>query len=859
MPPFQLSQSPRTQGFQIDPGPQEEDELFTKGFSDLAYRAINKSNPDLMGSVITFRVLDTDASAGMGVGAFILKHEQDIVFIPCVVSDNTVKPLDMFYSRRLDRFYPLSREWLQEASKGSVNQLGTGIKPPKGLATDVDIRNMIVPPTTGRYSYASAEDVPDDDIWHMYVRAKEAEEQDHPGLRLLSFLQEAPNKVKLAAQRLFKRHTGLAKTAAEFYGAKNLIEALQPTETKVADDHRKEVPMKHDLFVVTTATPTAEMEKRLGKAQAREAYKQVRLHGFYVKDERPSVKDVFTLVDNDLHLMTPDRPGIYKVFLTNGKMEMALIIPSPVKVRWKPDDQKMEVRRRRTNLNRKHESWYAKCQYLVLFKDGRHAELGKMLAEPVAEVSHEEVESFLKSRTKAKPSNKEYGVLVCTSGLAIRATERMYATDVSTNGDTTSFKCWGDVGVVINNKMHGSKIVQPLDSPTLVVSDDFRWFEMSDDKRLDQGDFYVDSRTIYGATEHALAKTGAVKVAVQRATGGFFIGGERNAVKGIEAVEKVARLYDLSVGDAAGIMQLSHAGLKLSAWAMPLSMKTAAGETLGDPNDPNNQPPTDPSAQQGGPPQPSGIDLALAEKMQTVQGQIAALQQMMSMLQELQGRAQGIDQGGGAMAAPMGAAAMAAGPGSVMGGPMMAPVPGMDGQGGGAPPQGGDPSQQGQPQQPPQGDPSQGGGMDPSQMGQMGPGNAQGMPPGPPPPPPVMTEQPTPENMESQINPSFMNEAASLQQDDVFDAAAIASLSQQKGVRELTQNYMPTLDRALDNLGRCLLLYYLKEGEVKESVGNDIYEETEQKLRDVFKGLGDAILQVNRSSDQMLPGVPRPT
>jgi hypothetical protein len=195
----------------------------------------------------------------------------------------------------------------------------------------------------------------------------------------------------------------------------------------------------------------------------------------------------------------------------------------------------------------------------------------------------------------------------------------------------------------------------------------------------------------------------------------------------------------------------------------------------------------------------------------------------------------------------------------------------------------GDPSQgQGQPQGQPQGQgappPQQGGAppQDPNAGAQggapppppsmaLGPGGMQpggAMPPQPmqdpnaqPPPPPVMDEDPTPENLANQVNPAFLDQAGALAQDDVFDAAAISSLAQNKMPKDLIQTYMPTLDRALDNLGRILLLYYLKETEIKEQIGNDIYTETEQALRDVFRGLGESLLRINQESDQLLPSM----
>ena len=130
MDPFALSQSPRTQAFQQPPGPGDEEELFSKGFSALAYRAFQKSQPELYDSLVTFRVLSTDATEGSGIGAFILKVQQDVLFVPAVVSDNAVKPLDMFYARAKDRFYPLTPEWVAKATNGGVSSLGDSVEPP---------------------------------------------------------------------------------------------------------------------------------------------------------------------------------------------------------------------------------------------------------------------------------------------------------------------------------------------------------------------------------------------------------------------------------------------------------------------------------------------------------------------------------------------------------------------------------------------------------------------------------------------------------------------------------------------------------------------------------------------------------
>jgi hypothetical protein len=48
-----------------------------------------------------------------------------------------------------------------------------------------------------------------------------------------------------------------------------------------------------------------------------------------------------------------------------------------------------------------------------------------------------------------------------------------------------------------------------------------------------------------------------------------------------------------------------------------------------------------------------------------------------------------------------------------------------------------------------------------------------------------------------------------------------------------------------------LLLFGMKESEIKQSIGTDAHTETEQHLRDVFKGMGEAILSVKQYMEQL--------
>jgi hypothetical protein len=232
---FPLSQSPRTQAFQMPQAPEDENDMFTQGFSELAYRAFQKAQPELMSNVLTFRVLDVDVEEGTGIGTFILQQDQDIVFVPCVVSDNAIKPLDLFYSRTADRFYPFTTAWLRASSKDAINQLGGGVAPPKNMPTDVDIRNLVVPPTTGRYSYASDAA---DQAWLPFVVAlrkeKIAERSSDP--KFLELLSRSPDGLKVAFAKVLQRRPKLAKLFGEFYGAEKVAAVLSGAPQGSPDD-----------------------------------------------------------------------------------------------------------------------------------------------------------------------------------------------------------------------------------------------------------------------------------------------------------------------------------------------------------------------------------------------------------------------------------------------------------------------------------------------------------------------------------------------------------------------------------------------------------------------------------------------
>ena len=124
-----------------------------------------------------------------------------------------------------------------------------------------------------------------------------------------------------------------------------------------------------------------------------------------------------------------------------------------------------------------------------------------------------------------------------------------------------------------------------------------------------------------------------------------------------------------------------------------------------------------------------------------------------------------------------------------------------------------------------------------------------------PPPNPVMGDEMalTPDALAQQVNPAFLGQAAQLNDQGIFDASAISALSQASSLKDLVSQYLPTLEKSLDNVGRVLLTLWMDETRVKQEIGAESYIELENNLRTVFKGMGELILRVNQSS-RVLPG-----
>lgn len=962
--------SPRTQQLQagMNAGSDQESALFEQGMSEMAYNLLSSRMPDLMQDVVTFKVLSVDIDKGSGVGAFVVLRHNAPIYVPVVMVDNAIKPLEVFYHKALNVFLPLTKGWLDEIDKNALASLGSGVKTPETLYTDVDIRNVVVPPITGRFSYAS-EWMPKAlyDLTRVFAREmleKVASAEDVE-LMLPTLLAAAPNGMKAAYAKLLEKNPRLLKQAASTYGMTKLAAALQPRLEKVA------AKQQHGgaLWIADTDNTPTDFKRIFGD-KAGEAYAGVRKKGFAAKDERLN-RNMAVQEQPYAQWVEPKQPGVYTLYASDGKERTAFVMSFPIDL----FDEGTRYGRRpavpghNPLINnsytdpgthktikvyphgRPNEADYATRRaydakpFLAVFDNGDYIEPSMLVGRPsIADDLSGSLHKRLFTDVGGAPKVGK-GFFVRQRGTTYQATVPLEIKSISTGTDgvrrikATGMGGYPEKTIATDAEHPYNTIWMPKGADIAYLPADFIWIPLKE--RLNEKSWFTSALDLQACVSSMLSSVGAKKVSIKDAGAKQFSINGMAPLSFVPALKKLAHGCNISVDDAEALLektaadrtatawiatktQLAHVQLQLDKLAAdddkdkkksdsgdkpkkkaPPSGGADAGPPSGDPGmDPGME--GDPSMGQDAamaamappaPPPPAPLDLAAMEMDQAIQHEMQKLVDRQQTIQQLLQRSSEI--GGGAPVAPsVQTQAMGAPPSSqnlATGGPGMPPgmtalQPGMDpgmdpSQAGGAfPPAAGDPSMMGG--QPPQGgqsgmdpsmgmdpsigmDPSMGGGMggqpgmDPSMGGGMPPGRQPGMgqdpsmmggmggqpgmgqeqqPPGAMMPP----DGPNAQTLPQEVNPHFLDQAAQLHSADMFDAAAVATLAQSPALHGIVGQYLPNLEKAVDNLARVMLTLWMQESDLKPQIGEQTFSGLEDNLQSTFKGLGDLVLRLSR-------------
>lgn len=274
-------------------------------FSDLAYAMLEGKAPQVVPMVQDFKVLEVDLDNNKAVGAFSVQSGGGSAMIPIVMSDGKVKPPELVYSQESKSYLPLTDEWLSELASPNSSYLGKSAKAPKTLSSDMDVRALTLPPSTGRFVYAS-----------------------YDSGKLLRVLDSCDDNTKLSFSKLLANNEPILKTAMRYHGSDLLI-AIKPGIKKQASSIGPRV------FVLDNLSDMADFEQAFGRSKLA-AYQVMRDSGVVTRDLRPHAK-IAVLKESPLNLTPntssgltePRSPGLYSVVTSSGAHEKVVIIPNP--------------------------------------------------------------------------------------------------------------------------------------------------------------------------------------------------------------------------------------------------------------------------------------------------------------------------------------------------------------------------------------------------------------------------------------------------------------------------------------------------------------------------------------------------
>lgn len=647
------SLSPRMQQLQggMSQGPDQAAELFEQGLSEMAYQLLTQRMPDLIPDVVTFKVISTDVDKGYGVGAFVVSRGESPLYIPVVMSNNAIKPIDVMYHKALNVFLPLNKGWLDELDKAQLSTLGMGVKTPETLYTDVDIRNIVVPPITGRFSYAA---------WHhkaawdasrvVSVANLEKTADDHTvGYRemLLPVLAAAPNAVKTAFRTLLEKRPSLLKTAAEIYGINGLAEALRPRLEKVA---AKQLHGGALWIVDKDNTPTD--FRRIFGDRAAEAYAGVRKSGFASKDDRLS-RNMAVQEQPYETWIEPNQPGVYVLCDSKGVEAGAFVMPNPIDLfdrdrsrygRRPPvpghnplvDNSYYDPERHGSSnkvypYGRPDEGSYVirrdfdAYPYLAVFGDGDYICPMRLVGrQSVADEVQGNLHKRLFENVDGSPRAGK-GFFVRQKGTTFQATGPVEIKSISTDGDgvrrivASPPDSFGGSEIVIatDPKHPYAAIWMPKGADVVYLPPDFVWIPLK--KRLNERSWFQSAHDLASCASSMLASVGARKVAIKDAGARqFSIDGQR-ALDFVPALKKLAHEHVLSVEDAQALLTKAASDKHVVAWVASPSQLAQAQlrfDKLADDDDDKKKSDSSsdkpkkksPPGGSGGPPSPDGMD-----------------------------------------------------------------------------------------------------------------------------------------------------------------------------------------------------------------------------------------------------------
>lgn len=174
-------------------------------FSDLALAKFLQAAPELGPMILNFSDLSSEmGDVDIAVGVFSLRVGDGLAFVPVVGRGDNIWPIDSIFVDNETQFRPLTKATISSLTNQAQMSPIKSQKIPAGVDKNPSVYNMINPPRTGKYTYASSS-------------------------RLVEFLALMPNRLKLSTFEKISSERTIYDSLDKAFGLKTIFEVLKPT------------------------------------------------------------------------------------------------------------------------------------------------------------------------------------------------------------------------------------------------------------------------------------------------------------------------------------------------------------------------------------------------------------------------------------------------------------------------------------------------------------------------------------------------------------------------------------------------------------------------------------------------------
>ena len=279
---------------------------FEQSFGDISYNFLEQKAPRLMPYLVGFKLIDRNDTQTRGIGVYIFSIGSSTVMAPAFWINGQVKPMEMLYIKEKDRFIPFDDDWVDHLIKQMPFELGQVASPKEDqLNTQIDLRNFILPPRTGRYVTAS---------WNG---------------RLPDFLAEASSQTKNVFASWLKKSASLMSTVDELYTWPKIKDALsKPCARELAHTGLRKMASDNAESLTVKYYTSHSSPDQLRSLNAEELTK-LAADGIYITDPRPKKSHLYnTQYFENWH--NPAEPGVYRIVNSRGEIVLAYVHPTPI-------------------------------------------------------------------------------------------------------------------------------------------------------------------------------------------------------------------------------------------------------------------------------------------------------------------------------------------------------------------------------------------------------------------------------------------------------------------------------------------------------------------------------------------------